>query len=89
MGKKRSRKTYTSKGTGSNVSSATLKLVRRERSPFESALNKINAWRAGKNPWITVPGTQSNMRFIKVRANAVYGDPKFAAANLFRGRGDE
>lgn len=88
MGKKVKRKTYVSKGLHSNVNSGLLKAMRRDANPFEKAMHKINAWRAGKNPWITVPGPSSNMRFIKVRANAYYGDPRYAASNLFSKRDD-
>lgn len=88
MGKKKTRSTTVSKGERRSVV-AGVKEVRRDKSPVEKALHKIEAWRAGKNPWITVPGVQSNMRFVRVRANALYGDPKFAAANIFKMRGDE
>ena len=89
MGKKRSRKTKVSKGIHSNVSASTLKAVRRDVPEAIRALHKLEAWRKGKNPWITVPGTQTNMRFIKVRANAVYGNPKTAtSSNLFGGKLD-
>lgn len=86
MGKKRSRKTKVSKGIHSNVSASTLKAVRRDVSEVTRALHKLEAWRKGKNPWITVPGTQTNMRFVKVRANNLYGNPKTSTANLFSGK---
>lgn len=86
MGKKRSRKTKVSKGIHSNVSASTLKAVSRDVPEATRALHKIQAWRKGKNPWITVPGTQSNMRFVKVRANNLYGNPKTSTANLFSGK---
>lgn len=83
MGKKVKRKTYVSKGERSSVSRSIVNAVRRDRSPIEKALNKLAAWRAGKNPWITVPGPSSNMRFVKVRANTLYGDPRYAMSNIF------
>lgn len=91
MGKKRIRKTKTSKGVHSNVAAATLKMVAAATCPFEKAMHKITAWREGKNPWITVKNTsgQSNMPFIKVRANTLYGNPKFATSGLFKGRDEE
>ena len=91
MGKKRIRKTKTSKGSHSNVAASTLKLVAAAVCPFEKAMNKIKAWRAGKNPWITVRNTsgQTNMPFIKVKANTLYGNPKFATSGLFKGKGEE
>lgn len=76
MGKKVKRATYTSKGQRANVSSAALKVARQGVSFADKALAKVEAWRAGKNPWITVPGPSRKERFVRVRANAVYGDPK-------------
>jgi hypothetical protein len=87
MGKKRTRKTVTSKGQRRNVV-AGVKEVRQSVTEFDKALNKLEAWRKGKNPWITVPGPSSNKPFVKVRANSVYGDYKRAAANLFGGKSD-
>ena len=83
MGKKVKRKTYISKGQRDSVSRSTVKAARQDVSEFDKALHKVAAWRAGKNPWITVPGTQSNQKFVRVRANSVYGDPKRSLANLF------
>ncbi|CAB4143472.1 hypothetical protein UFOVP447_156 [uncultured Caudovirales phage] len=89
MGKKRTRSTTVSKGERRNIV-AGVKEARRSRSEAEKALNKIEAWRAGKNPWITVPGPSSNMRFVRVKANNLYGDPRYAMANIYGNRkGDE
>jgi hypothetical protein len=87
MGKKRIRKTVTSKGQRRSIV-AGVKEVRRDRSPVEKALNKLEAWKKGQNPWITVPGTQSNMQFIRKRANDVWGDPR-NVANIYRGKGSD
>lgn len=76
MGKKVKRKTYVSKGQRPNIASSTLKAVARGKSEVDKALDKLAAWRAGKNPWITVPGPSRKEAFVRVRANAVYGDPK-------------
>lgn len=91
MGKKVKRKTYTSKGERNAVSRSTTKLMSSTRSEIDKALNKLNAWRSGKNPWITVPGTQSNMRMVRVRANAAWGDPKKVGLlpNIYRGKSEE
>ena len=89
MGKKVKRKTYVSKGERNSVARSTVNAVRRDRSPIEKALNKLAAWRAGKNPWITVKGPSKNMPFVKVRANSLYGDPRFAMANIFGKRDAE
>jgi len=84
MGKKRIRKTVTSKGQRRSIV-AGVKEVRQDRSPLEKALNKLRAWKKGLNPWITVPGTQKNMPFVKKRANDIYGDPRHVA-NIYRGK---
>lgn len=89
MGKKRSRKTQVSKGERRSVGRWAINAVRREKSEVEKAINKLDAWRKGKNPWITVPGPSSNMRFIKVRANNLYGNPKNATANIYGNKGEE
>lgn len=82
MGKKKTRTAMSSKGERRNIV-AGVKEVRQGRSEAQKAINKLEAWRNGKNPWITVPGPQSNMRFIKVRANNLYGDPRYARANIY------
>lgn len=82
MGKKVKRKTYTSKGERRNCVNG-IKEARQQKPEVDKALNKIAAWRAGKNPWVTVKGPSSNMRFIKARANSVWGDPKKIAQGLF------
>lgn len=82
MGKKRIRKTVVSKGQRRNIV-AGVKEVRASRDPWEKAINKIEAWKKGQNPWITVEGPQSNKRFVKVRANTLYGDPKKASYGIY------
>jgi hypothetical protein len=82
MGKKRTRKTVVSKGQRRSIV-AGVKEVRRDRCEGEKAYNKLKAWRKGQNPWITVPGPQSNMRFIRVRANGVWGNPKNRSTGIY------
>ena len=84
MGKKRIRKTQTSKGQRRSIVNG-VKELRQSRSPLEKALNKLAAWKKGQNPWITVPGPSKNMAFVKKRANEVYGDPRYVA-NIYRGK---
>lgn len=83
MGKKTKRKTYVSKGQRDSIARSTVKAVRRGQSELEKALNKLAAWRSGKNPWITVPGPSKKEAFVRVRANALYGDPRYAMSNIF------
>lgn len=73
MGKKRSRKTKTSKGIHTAVAK-----VRVERSALDKELIKLAAWRKGQNPWLTVENINgpADRKFIKVRANSYWGDPR-------------
>ncbi len=88
MGKKRTRSTTVSKGERRNIV-AGVKEVRQGRTPLQKALSKIAAWRAGKNPWITVPGPSSKESYVRVRANNLYGDPRYAMANIYgKAKGD-
>lgn len=84
MGKKRVRKSITSKGQRRNIV-AGVKEARRDKSPIEKALNKVAAWKKGLNPWIAVPGPDSKHAWIKKRANEVYGDFK-NTANIYKGK---
>ena len=88
MGKKRIRKSYSSKGQHSNVAKSTLRLAREGVSLIEKHLNKLKAWREGKNPWITVENKErkTNRPFYKVRANELYGNPKTATYSIYRGK---
>lgn len=87
MGKKKIRKTQTSKGQRRSIV-AGVREVRADKSPIEKAIHKLDAWKKGQNPWVTVPGTQSNMRFIRKRANDVWGDPR-NTANIYKGKGSD
>lgn len=80
MGKKRNRKQYISKGQRRNQTP-----MAGLRDAADKAMDKIKAWKAGKNPWITVVNREKNRPFIKVRANDCWGNPKEARANLFKG----
>jgi hypothetical protein len=84
MGKKKIRKTQVSKGQRRSIV-AGVKEVRAEKSPLEKTMNKIKAWKKGQNPWVTVPGPNTNMPFVKKRANEVWGDPRHVA-NIYRGK---
>ncbi len=85
MGKKRTRSTTVSKGERNPIARSTTKLVKRERPELEKGLLKLAAWKAGKNPWITVPGPSKNMAFVRVRENTIWGDPRHRA-NIYRGK---
>ena len=89
MGKKRTRSSVQSKGERRSIV-AGVREVRAGRSEFEKHMNKVKAWQKGLNPWITVPGPSSNKRFIRVRANSEWGDPKKIAYGIYgKGSTDE
>lgn len=88
MGKKRTRSATTSKGERRSIVNG-VKEVRRARDPFDKALNKLKAWKKGLNPWITIPGPTKKEAFVRVRANAYYGDPKKIGQGIFQGAKDE
>jgi len=48
-------------------------------SEAQKMMNKLTAWRAKKNPWLTVENpnnNETNKKFIKVRANEYWGNPE-------------
>lgn len=77
MGKKRTRKKYSSKGIHSSTTNGIRQALRSERTPIEILANKIEAWRKGQNPWLTVSTKQKNKPFIRVRADEYWGPAKF------------
>jgi len=68
MSKKKIRAKTASKGSRRNVVNCVA-AVRRARPAVLKALYKLKAWKAGKNPWITISG-------VKTRANDLYGSHK-------------
>ena len=86
-GKKSSGKTYSSKGERSNVSKATLRLMRAGRSEADKLLDKQRAWLKGSNPWVTIDNPnkeQTNKRRIRVRMNDLMrGSAKDREKNMY------
>ena len=74
----KSRTKYTSKGTHSSVSSTVTRAVRSARTVVDKMANITSAWKAGKNPWVTIENpdkSATNKLFIKVPANTYFGSP--------------
>jgi hypothetical protein len=90
MGKKRTRSSLTSKGERRSVV-AGVKEARRDRPQIEKELAKLAAWKAGKNPWLSIPNGsgETNRRLIRVRANAYLGNPKDASYSIYRSKSDD
>ena len=75
MVKKRSRTSYTSKGQRRNVSKWARKAMKKERTPFQDTMNKLNAWKQGKNVMLTIANpvkSETNKPFIRVPAEQVW-----------------
>jgi len=82
MGKRKSSGNhYVSKGLYRSVNKSIKKAVRLERKKSQQhSYDLLTAWRKGTNPWITIsnPNTkETNKRFIRVRANTVWGNPHY------------
>lgn len=74
-GKKSSGKTYTSKGSGRNVSQSTLRAVRASKVALgEREINKLKAFRAGKRVMVTIknPENDPSRLFIRVSADTIW-----------------
>lgn len=86
-GKKSSGKNYSSKGERSNVSKATLRLMRAGKSEGDKLLDKQKAWLNGSNPWVTIDNPnkeQTNKRRIRVRMNDLMrGSVKDREKNMY------
>lgn len=74
--KKRARSAKTSKGERRSISKSTVQLVRRSKPAVDKFMDKLIAWKKGKNPWITIDGHTPSRARIKVKANSLYGDPR-------------
>ena len=71
-------KGFISKGEHSNVSKHTRKLMRRQTTELQTALNKQEAFKQGKNVMLTIPNPdkkERNKPFIRVNAKEVWGSP--------------
>jgi len=76
MGKKRSRATQTSKGERRNVANG----LGDDRSELKKILDKMDAFRKGKNVMLTIPNPNKNETkkpFIRVNAKEKWRNDKF------------
>lgn len=85
MGKKRKRTKKISKGIHSAISKSIVQAVRKDVTNIDKAQNKLDAWKAGKNPWVTVEniGGPADRLFRRVRANSLWGNPKNLTYNIY------
>ena len=76
MGKKRSRATQTSKGERRNVANG----LGDDRSEMKKILDKMDAFRKGKNVILTIPNpnkSETKKPFIRVNAKEKWRNDKF------------
>lgn len=93
MGKKTSRKMYSSKGERASIDRSTVKAVRREQNTFLTQLsNKFDAFLKGKKVMVTIENpikTETNKPFVKVEGRVLWGDWREARrAPILRGGND-
>lgn len=80
MATKTKSKGVVSKGERKNVGSKLLSGIRATKVGGQKEMDLQKAWLEGKNPWMTIANpnkNETNKRFIRVRANERFGDPKF------------
>jgi len=80
MGKKGGKSSgFVSQGERPNVKRNILNAVRRDVTPSQKAEYIMDAYLKGRNPWLTVPNSntnETNKRFIRVKSEDVWGNPK-------------
>ena len=79
MGKKKKcRSKRTSKGIHTSIAKGTVQAVRHGKSVLDKSLKLVEAWKKGKNPWLTVDNIEGakDRPFRRVRANSYWGDPR-------------
>ena len=88
MGKKSSGNTYQSKGERPNVKRNILNAVRRDVTPSQKMEHIMIAYLKGRNPWLTVPNpntNETNKKFIRVKSEDLWGNPKHRGFRLAAG----
>ena len=81
MAKKKGGKSkgFISQGQRPNVKHSVLKAVRRDTTASEKMANVMSAYLSGRNPWITIANPndkQTNAKYIRVKAEDLWGSPK-------------
>ena len=77
MGRKKTRKSRQSKGTMNSVSKHTKRMIRSENKQdmMRVMLNKLDAWKKGKNVIIQEEGTTTREGMVRKKATDVWGNP--------------
>ena len=77
MGRKKTRKNRTSKKSMNSVSKNTKRIMRIEKKAdlMQKMLNKLDAWRKGKNVIVHEEGKTTRESVIRKDARDVWGNP--------------
>lgn len=77
MGRKKSRASVKSKGSMNSVSKNTKRMMRADKKAdkMQTMLNKLDAWKKGKNVIIHEEGKTTRESSIRKNARDVWGDP--------------
>ena len=77
MGKKKSRASVKSKGSMNSVSKNTKRIMRIEKKAdlMQKMLNKLDAWKKGKNVIVHEEGKTTRESVIRKDARDVWGNP--------------
>ena len=77
MGRKKSRTSVKSKGSMNSVSKNIKRMMRADRKADKAQimLNKLNAWKKGKNVIVHEEGKTTRESIIRNDARDVWGDP--------------
>ena len=77
MGRKRSRTSVKSKGSMNSVSKNTKRMMRADKKAdkMQIMLNKLDAWRKGKNVIVHEEGKTTRESVIRKDARDVWGNP--------------
>ena len=77
MGRKKSRASVKSKGSMNSVSKNTKRMMRADKKAdiAQKMLNKLDAWKKGKNVIVHEEGKTTRESVIRKDARDVWGDP--------------
>ena len=77
MGRKKSRASVKSKGSMNSVSKNTKRIMRKEKKAdlMQKMLNKLDAWKKGKNVIVHEEGKTTRESVIRKNARDAWGDP--------------
>jgi hypothetical protein len=77
MGRKKSRASVKSKGSMNSVSKNTKRMMRADKKAdkMQTMLNKLDAWKKGKNVIVHEEGKSTRESVIRKDARDVWGDP--------------